>query len=168
MMIDISVLEGRRQAARRLTRTWSLPPAIDVEDLEQAGVVGVLMAAPRFRSDRGATLRTFTRYRMVGAMRDAIRAAHPLCPAAARAQRCELLPIDAAANVAAPAAVRPDRIYLLAQLLATLPPRWRFVLEQCDLWGLSQADVARALGITPARVSQLRTQAFAHLRKKVA
>jgi RNA polymerase sigma factor (sigma-70 family) len=166
-VIDVALLEGRRAAARRLTRTWSLPPALDVDDLAQAGVVGILMAAPRFNADRGASLRTFTHHRMVGAMRDAIRAAYPLGPAAARRCRCEFVPLDQAATVAGPA-VRPERLYLLTQLLATLPPRWRFVLEQLYLHGASNVSIARAMGITPGRVSQLRAKALAHLRKKVA
>ncbi|MBM4397509.1 MAG: sigma-70 family RNA polymerase sigma factor [Deltaproteobacteria bacterium] len=45
----------------------------DRRDLEQDGIVGLLEAAARYRSDGGASLRTFGTVRAVGAMRDHVR-----------------------------------------------------------------------------------------------
>ena len=50
-----------------------LPPQVDVEDLVQAGMLGLLEAAAHFTADRGATFETYAGIRIRGAMLDALR-----------------------------------------------------------------------------------------------
>jgi RNA polymerase sigma factor (sigma-70 family) len=167
-VIDAALLNALTPAARRLTRTWTLPPMLDVEDVAQAGAVGLLEAARRYRPTDGASLSTFARYRMVGAMRDAVRAAHHVDRRdVARRGLVPLLPITAAANVPA-AGPSLERLLLTRELLAGLPPRLRWVLEQYFLNGRTLASIARTLRVNESRVCQLKTQALARLRKKVA
>jgi RNA polymerase sigma factor for flagellar operon FliA len=50
-----------------------LPARVDVDDLVQAGMVGLLEASASFAPDRGATFETFAGIRIRGAMLDALR-----------------------------------------------------------------------------------------------
>jgi RNA polymerase sigma factor FliA len=50
-----------------------LPPSVEVEDLIQAGMIGLLEAASNFSDGRGATFETFAGIRIRGAMIDALR-----------------------------------------------------------------------------------------------
>jgi RNA polymerase sigma factor, FliA/WhiG family len=50
-----------------------LPPQVEVEDLVQAGMLGLLEAAAHFTSDRGASFETYAGIRIRGAMLDALR-----------------------------------------------------------------------------------------------
>ncbi len=50
-----------------------LPSSVDVEDLVQAGMIGLLEAAASFAADRGATFETYAGIRIRGAMIDTLR-----------------------------------------------------------------------------------------------
>jgi RNA polymerase sigma factor FliA len=50
-----------------------LPPSVEVDDLIQAGMVGLLEAASNYASDRGASFETYAGIRIRGAMIDALR-----------------------------------------------------------------------------------------------
>jgi RNA polymerase sigma factor for flagellar operon FliA len=50
-----------------------LPPSVDVEDLIQAGMLGLLEAASNFSSGRGASFETYAGIRIRGSMIDALR-----------------------------------------------------------------------------------------------
>jgi len=50
-----------------------LPPQVDVEDLMQAGMMGLLEAAQNYASGRGACFETYAGIRIRGAMLDALR-----------------------------------------------------------------------------------------------
>jgi RNA polymerase sigma factor FliA len=50
-----------------------LPPQVEVEDLMQAGMMGLLEAAQNFSAGRGASFETFAGIRIRGAMLDALR-----------------------------------------------------------------------------------------------
>jgi RNA polymerase sigma factor for flagellar operon FliA len=50
-----------------------LPPSVDVEDLIQAGMLGLLEAAKNFSSGRGASFETYAGIRIRGSMIDALR-----------------------------------------------------------------------------------------------
>src|SRR5262245_39911745 len=57
--------------ARRMAS--SMPHSIDVGDLVQDGVLGLIDAAHRFDADRGIKFETFAERRVRGAMIDALR-----------------------------------------------------------------------------------------------
>jgi RNA polymerase sigma factor FliA len=50
-----------------------LPPSVEVDDLIQAGMLGLLEAATRYVADRGASFETYAGIRIRGAMIDALR-----------------------------------------------------------------------------------------------
>lgn len=50
-----------------------LPPSVDVEDLIQAGMIGLLDAAGQFNATQGASFETYAGIRIRGAMLDEIR-----------------------------------------------------------------------------------------------
>ena len=50
-----------------------LPPQVEVEDLMQAGMIGLLEAAQHYASGRGASFETYAGIRIRGAMLDALR-----------------------------------------------------------------------------------------------
>jgi RNA polymerase sigma factor for flagellar operon FliA len=51
-----------------------LPPSVEVDDLIQAGMIGLLEAASQYHADRGASFETFAGIRIRGAMLDSLRA----------------------------------------------------------------------------------------------
>src|ERR671910_3898839 len=57
--------------ARRMAS--SMPHSIDLGDLVQDGVIGLIDAANRFNEDRGIKFETFAERRIRGAMIDALR-----------------------------------------------------------------------------------------------
>lgn len=50
-----------------------LPPSVDVEDLIQAGVVGLIEAARHYNGERGASFETYAGIRIRGAIMDELR-----------------------------------------------------------------------------------------------
>src|SRR5262245_20122999 len=50
-----------------------LPPSVEVNDLIQAGMLGLLEAAGHYTADRGASFETYAGIRIRGAMLDALR-----------------------------------------------------------------------------------------------
>lgn len=50
-----------------------LPASVEVDDLIQAGMLGLLEAAANFSPDRGASFETYAGIRIRGAMLDALR-----------------------------------------------------------------------------------------------
>src|SRR5258708_39292142 len=72
--------------ARRMAA--SMPNSIDIGDLVQDGVLGLIDAANRFDEDRGIKFETFAERRVRGAMIDALR--KDAWPRGVRRQRREL------------------------------------------------------------------------------
>jgi RNA polymerase sigma factor for flagellar operon FliA len=74
------------QLARRVAAT--MPHSIDIGDLVQDGVIGLIDAAQRFDEDRGIKFETFAERRVRGAMIDALR--KDAWPRGVRRQRREI------------------------------------------------------------------------------
>src|SRR5436853_3961601 len=74
------------QLARRVAAT--MPHSIDIGDLVQDGVIGLMDAAHRFDASRGIKFKTFAERRIRGAMIDALR--RDAWPRGVRRQRREL------------------------------------------------------------------------------
>src|SRR3954469_11206109 len=72
--------------ARRMAST--MPNSIDIGDLVQDGVIGLIDAANRFNEARGIKFETFAERRVRGAMIDALR--KDAWPRGVRRQRREL------------------------------------------------------------------------------
>src|SRR5512146_1936943 len=86
---NLRVVEGLpfvEQLARRVAAT--MPHSIDIGDLIQDGVIGLIDAAQRFDEARGIKFETFAERRIRGAMIDALR--KDAWPRGVRRQRREL------------------------------------------------------------------------------
>ena len=74
----------RRVAAQLIAR---LPANVEMDDLVQAGMIGLFDALSRFQSDQGAQFETFAMQRVRGAMLDELRGADWLPRSVRRNQR---------------------------------------------------------------------------------
>lgn len=83
---QISAREGRKALEARLVREYApfvkrialhlaqrLPPTVELDDLIQAGTIGLLEAARKFSPEHGASFETFAGIRIRGAMIDEVR-----------------------------------------------------------------------------------------------
>jgi len=52
---------------------YRLPPSVDVDDLTQAGMIGLLEASKNYDPSRGASFETYAKIRIRGAMLDEVR-----------------------------------------------------------------------------------------------
>ena len=69
------LLEEHAPLVKRLAHQMKakLPPSVEVDDLIQAGMLGLIEAAKNFQSDQGAAFETYASIRIRGAMIDEIR-----------------------------------------------------------------------------------------------
>lgn len=74
-----------RRAASQLAAR--LPPNVDIDDLAQAGMMGLFDALSRFEAGQGAQFETFAMQRVRGAMLDELRSADWLPRSVRRSQR---------------------------------------------------------------------------------
>lgn len=86
MSVATEYLQLQRQSADELVKTHAplvrriayhlmgrLPPSVDVGDLIQAGMIGLLEAARNYATDRAASFETYAGIRIRGAMLDELR-----------------------------------------------------------------------------------------------
>ncbi len=167
--------------ARRMAA--SMPNSIDVGDLVQDGVLGLIDAAHRFDEDRGIKFETFAERRVRGAMIDALR--RDAWPRGVRRQRREL---DAAreslrrelghepslADLAARVGSdenAPDTAYekretreRVLAAIASLPWRERKVIGLYYYGEVTMKQIGSEIGVNESRVSQLHARAIRRLR----
>lgn len=74
----------RRVAAQLMSR---LPPSVELDDLVQAGMIGLCDSVARYQPDQGAQFETFAMQRIRGAMLDELREADWLPRSVRRNQR---------------------------------------------------------------------------------
>jgi RNA polymerase sigma factor for flagellar operon FliA len=67
-MDNLSVVE---MVVRRLAR--KLPPTVDIDDIQSAGILGLMDAAQKYDASRGARFRTYAEVRVQGAILDYLR-----------------------------------------------------------------------------------------------
>src|ERR671917_593070 len=137
------------QLARRVAAT--MPHSIEIRDLVQDGVLGLIDAAHRFDEDRGIKFETFAERRVRGAMIDALR--RDAWPRGVRRQRREL-----------EAAREQLRRELGAEpSLADLAER-----KGIGLYYYAEAtmkEIGASIGVNESRVSQLHARAVQRLRQ---
>jgi len=70
-----ALVEKYAQLVRRIAYHLGgrLPPSVDVNDLMQAGMLGLMEAAKKYAGDRGANFETYAGIRIRGAMLDELR-----------------------------------------------------------------------------------------------
>jgi RNA polymerase sigma factor for flagellar operon FliA len=164
-----------RMFARRVTR--GLPANIDRNDVEQICAIGLMDAALRFDPARNIRFWTFASRRMLGAVQDHLRDMDPLSRDMRQAVRDghlvhqEISIEDVAAQAYRRADPRPLQdatadASKVGPLVRTLPRRERLAVVAW-MHGRTAASVARRLGLSEARVHQLRMVALGRIRAQL-
>lgn len=148
-----------RTLAQRFARRGGEP----LDDLVQAGCVGLIHAVDRFDPGRGA-FEAFAVPTITGEIRNHLRdrAGVIRAPAAGRSPRVTLLD-EVDAPLADPMPVADDRI-AVAAALRTLPLHERRVVVLWLYGGRSQRRIAADVGVSQIHVSRLLRRALARLR----
>jgi RNA polymerase sigma factor for flagellar operon FliA len=174
--------------AHKTASTYGLPAGVDTDDLISCGVLGLAEAWERYDSSRGVAFEAFAIPRVKGAIIDAIRASDWV-PRKAR-QRARLtgepvavlVSIDEKRGGDSDSSTTADRLAdkdadqpgnelfaaesrrELVGSLNKLPERERMIVTLHYFEKVALQDIARALGVTESRVSQLHTRALRMLR----
>lgn len=141
---------------------------IPLEDLTQAGMLGLINAANRFDERVGVRFRTFADRHVRGAIVDLIRRETK----SQLKTRAVFAPIELCVSLSDPKVRNPKVAADLAIVrgrLAKLPERERLIVELYYGEDLSDAQIAARLGneIGMARVGQLRRAAIERLRNRL-
>ncbi len=154
--------------------------ALGFDDLEAAGVVGLIQAIDRFAPERGIPFGGYATLRIRGAILDEVRHLDDLSRAARQRakdddasqttmsldllqERGEVVDPTQVAEVDERAA-QDDLREDVERALAAIPGRERSILASYYDEGLSLAAIGRRLGVSEARVSQLHSRAIVQLR----
>jgi RNA polymerase sigma factor for flagellar operon FliA len=176
-----ALIERYLPVCRRIARTTKVLPtaARGAEDLEAAGVVGLIQAVDRYDPSRGIPFEGYAALRVRGAILDEVRRLDELSRDARRVARDEeqrgavsLEFLQERGEMGDPAeiaevdarVVHDDLRDDVERALAIIPARERSILASYYGDGLTLATIGRGLGISEARVSQLHTRAIAQLR----
>jgi RNA polymerase sigma factor FliA len=178
--------------AHRAAATYGLPASVDAADLVSCGVLGLAEAWDRFDPERGVAFEAFAIPRIKGAVIDAIRAADWV-PRKARQRAREsgeqlavLVSMDedhgsasgermSTADRLADDQLPEPGFDLMAsedkrELIGTLnrlPERERMIVTLHYFEAVPLQEIARSLGVTESRVSQLHTRALRMMREGI-
>lgn len=177
--------------AHRAAATYGLPQGMDTSDLVSCGVLGLAEAWERFDPERGVAFEAYAVPRVKGAIIDAIRATDWV-PRKARQKARQtgespllLVSMDESrggGDDGRPTAdLIPDGEPLpgdeleaiegrreLMAAMNRLPERERMIVTLHYFQGVQLAQIAKSLGVTESRVSQLHTRALKLLRDEMA
>lgn len=159
-MIEGIDLRRVRWLANRYARMS--PACIDADDLSQIGLMEGLKARSRFDPARTVNFMTYVNRRIEGAMQDSIRTAvvgsrgkgGVVCIISMN----DLDPADAKQVATLEASVDDPTEEILDRLaveVGKLPPREKWLLIARYSEGVTQKELARKLGITEGRLSQI-------------
>jgi len=155
-----------------------LPPTVEVDDLINDGVLGLMDALRRYDPQRRVGFTTYAGHRIRGAILDGLRKRDPLPRAYRRLQngepgrRIQFLALDEAMTVPDEGERDPEAAAVEADLrrqvwlgLAALPPRDRQVLVLRMVRGLPLRAVAVHLSISITRVAEIQARGLARMRR---
>ena len=154
---------ARRIAAGEYRRLGNLTKllVIDVNDLFQSGVIGLILAVDHFDEGRSAPQTYFTR-RIRGAIYDFLRSFPYIQWNGERVERADESELESRPSRCpefARVEVRTDFERLLQGLTTQQRDVVRGVAQE-----IPQSSIARHLGLTPGRVSQIKAEALIALR----
>ncbi|MDR7418937.1 MAG: sigma-70 family RNA polymerase sigma factor [Armatimonadota bacterium] len=162
-----------------------LPSYVEIDDLVQDGVIGLIGALQRYDPERGVVFTTYAGHRIRGAMLDGLRRRDPLPRTARRALRevedgvprnggaaFYLLDLDHALSMPEDEATGPEALALEADLrrrlragFAALPVRDREVLLLRAVHGLPLRLAAYRLSLSITRAAEIERRAIGRLRR---
>jgi RNA polymerase sigma factor (sigma-70 family) len=155
------------RAVRSLRRRC---PHVDVDDARGAAAVALVEAARAYKDQPGGRFDWFALQRIGYRLKDAARAGEltsqrHLRRASGPGRWCYLVPLEACRCTVVDHVDRhAQRRIDLEAALRRLPPRERRLLVRI-LAGDTQQAIARAFGVSPWRVNQLRARAVARIRE---
>jgi len=172
-----ALIEGYTQLATRIARNMWAPAGAVVgpDDLESAGLVGLIDAVDRFQPDRGVPFEAYAALRIRGAILDELRRADErgrhhadLSPSVS----LDRLLARGYAPFVAPDEIdgRYDEEDLLMRVeaaLGCLPPRQRELLARYYGDELTLREAGVRMGISEARACQLHGRAIHNLRRQL-
>lgn len=164
--------------AGEMRRRLSIPLRIQRDELESAGMVGLMRSAGRFKPSRGTAFITYAAPRIRGAIIDWMRdedwrTRTQVRDAARRAEEGEkppvMLSIDGMGDL-----LRSPRSDMKAiddaesfdRILRPLPREMKTIVTLYWRDGLTMREIGQAIGIGYSRVSQLHTAAMGILREE--
>ena len=174
--------------AHRAAATYGLPVGLEASDLVSSGVIGLAEAWERYDSSRGVAFEAYAVPRVRGAIIDAIRASDWVPRKARQRSRRTGEPVAALVSLDGgrtdgewdshadkladdgcpiPGAdlLSAERRQELILTLNRLPEREKMIVTQHYFHGVQLAEIARQLGVTESRVSQLHGRALRMLRE---
>ncbi|MGQ0550217.1 MAG: sigma-70 family RNA polymerase sigma factor [Armatimonadota bacterium] len=173
--------------ARALSR--GLPPSVELDELINDGVIGLIEAARRYDPTRGVGFSTYAGHRIRGAMLDGLRVRDPLPRRIRRAHKAEQADprnqtagrgiqfheLDDALMIPDDEACEPEARILEEELLhdlhcglLELPPRDRQVLLLRMVRGMTLRAVAMQLELSITRIAEIQTRGIVRLRRFLA
>ena len=164
-----------RWVAGKYAGGWSL--AAEWADVYADASIGVLDAIRHFDPARSITQKAYVFVRARGAAIDGIRQRGYRTRSGSMREPMSLdmllAAVDDGGSAWEPSMIergyaRIDAAETVSLLLAVLSRQRRFVIEAYYLAGRTLADIARELGVTESRVSQIHTQALRQMRAMLA
>jgi RNA polymerase sigma factor for flagellar operon FliA len=170
--------------ARRLSRR--LPPTVEMSELVNDGVIGLIRALGRYDPARGIGFASYAQHRIRGAMLDGLRARDPLPRTVRRVQKSldadpgsvaphpgiQIVDLDCALGVPADEATSPEEAAVEADLrrrvldgVALLPPRDRQVLLWRYVLGRTLRETSEHVALSATRTIEIQERALERLRR---
>ena len=141
--------------ANKVALSWKL---VEYDDLVGWGMLGLVKASERWMPSRGVTFATYASYRIRGQMMDAVEKELRMAQRRGPMQDEGLIPDKRAAA---------DTVLVqleVASLLGCLSPRNASIMSMIYLEGLTLRETGEAVGLTEARICQIRKAAISKLR----
>jgi len=178
-------LELAASTVRRMYRRT--PPTLEAADLQQAGIIGLMEACQRYREESMVLFRTYAKYRIRGAVRDAVREYDWWSRGAREQEKKTGIAVENPLSldyllylgneqieasflyVLSTDDSQPD-VFLLERLCAAfrkLPDRQQTLLRMYYREGRTMQEIGVALDVQESRVSQMHTEALAALRRRL-
>jgi RNA polymerase sigma factor for flagellar operon FliA len=205
MSVASEYLQNSRESADELVRRHAplvrriayhlmgrLPASVDVGDLMQSGMIGLLEASRHYATDRGASFETYAGIRIRGAMLDEASdteimrrlgiSADEYHQVLADAACVRLLSLtasddneeDTVLNVADEAGLNPQESIerdgmrnALSDAIGSLPEREQLVMSLYYEQELNLKEIGAVLGVSESRICQIHGKAVIRLRARL-
>ena len=151
-------------------------PGVEADDLEQEAHLAFLRASARYDPGRGASLRTYARYRVIGSMRSLIRSEgqrqqHELKlseqpPASTCCPRSDEQDSFGEASICL-GIFRRELLLILERVISELPPKQRLVVGMRYRQGKGFNEIGKTLGVGESTAWGYHEQALGTLKTRL-
>jgi len=157
--MDDTTIEWARLTIRCLTLRKCPGLTHEHRDIESFVMIECLKAEPRFKSDRGACLRTFLERRIRGALKDYFRERQRMAGVTRMDNRNgitdrEHVPVELVQIPINPESSQIEARLTTDRLLSALREKDRYAVVSYFFAGLKLKEIGRRLGVSEGRVSQ--------------